>query len=89
MKFKVNQIVNKFWLAEDKFIPKFNLKQLRFTCSACDLFTKHRERIEKFRETGDLKHIIKNKLNKSCFGYEAAYSDSKYLERKELFQIKF
>ena len=41
--------------------------------------TKHRERIKKFRETGNLKHIYKNKLDKVCFDDDAAYSDSKDL----------
>ena len=36
----MNEIVNKFLLAGDKFMPKMHLKQLRFTDSACGTFTK-------------------------------------------------
>ena len=34
-------------------MPKMNLRQLRFTCSACGPFTKNKERLQKFKETGD------------------------------------
>ena len=37
---KINEIVNKFLLAGNKFIPEIHLKQLGFTCSACRPFTK-------------------------------------------------
>ena len=62
---KTHKIVNKFLLAVDKFMPELHLRQPRFTYSACGLFTKHHERIKKFRATIDLKHINSNELN-SC-----------------------
>ena len=43
---KMNDIVNKFLLAGDKFIPEMHLKQPKFTYSACGSFTKRKERIE-------------------------------------------
>ena len=49
-KLKMNKIINKFLLTGDKVMPGF-------TYSACGPFTKHRERIQKFRETGHLKHL--------------------------------
>ena len=52
--------------------------------SACELFTKHRERIQKFRETGNLKHLNKNELNKACFALLAAYSDRKDLSKRTI-----
>ena len=36
-----------------------------------------RERIRKFRETGKLKHLYRNKADKACFAHDAAYSDNK------------
>ena len=56
----MNKIVNKFLSTKDKFTPELYLRQPGFTYSACGLFTKHRGRIQKFRETGHLKHIYKN-----------------------------
>ena len=53
----MNKIMNKFLLTPDKFMPEWHLRLPGFTYSACGLFTKHRERIQKFRETGNLKHI--------------------------------
>ena len=70
----MNKIINKFLLTEDKFMPELHLKQLVFIDSACRPFTKHRERIQKFRETGNLS---RNQLDKACFVHDAAYSDSK------------
>ena len=71
----MNKIINKFLLAGDKFVPEFHLRQPEFTCSACGPFTKHSKRIQKFRETGDLKHLYRNELGKACFGHNTAYSD--------------
>ena len=73
----MNKIIKKFLFAGDKFMLEFHLKQLGFTYSACGLFTKHRERIKKIREKGNLKHIQKNELDKACFAHDATYSDSK------------
>ena len=60
--FKMKKIIYKFLLTGDKFIPELHLKQPGFTYSACGPFTKHRERIQKFRETGNFKHLYRNEL---------------------------
>ena len=45
----MNEIINKFLLVGDKFIPEMHLRQPGFTYSACGPFTKKKEeRIEKF-----------------------------------------
>ena len=49
----MNEIVNKFSLAGDKFMPEMHLKQPGFTCSACGPFSKNREKIQKFKQTRD------------------------------------
>ena len=49
----MNEIVNKFLLAEDKVMPEMHLKQPGFTYSACAPFTKNKGRIQKFKETED------------------------------------
>ena len=49
----------------EKFIPKLHLRQPGFTYSACGPFTKHCERIQKFRETDNLKHLYGNELGKA------------------------
>ena len=79
--FQRNKLVNKFLLAGDKFIPKLHLRQPRFTYSAYGPFPKALKRIQKFRRTGNLKDIYKNKLDKACFAHDAAYSDSKDLTK--------
>ena len=48
------------------------------------MFTKHREIIQKFRETGNLKHLYKSELDKACFAHDAAYSDSKNLAKRTM-----
>ena len=47
----MNEVVNKFLLARDKFMPEMHLRQPGFIYSACGLFTKNKERIQKFKET--------------------------------------
>ena len=47
----MNKIINEFLLTGDKFISELHLKQPGFSYSACGPFTKHREKIQKFRET--------------------------------------
>ena len=49
----MNEIVNNFLLAGDKCMPDMHLKQLGFTYSACGLFRKNKERIQKFKEKED------------------------------------
>ena len=56
----MNEIVNKFLLARDKFMPKMHLRQPGFTNSACGPFIKNKERIKKFKETGDSRYIYQN-----------------------------
>ena len=55
-------MVNKFLLARDKCMPKMHLRQPGFTYSASGPFTKNKERIKKFKETGDLRYIYQNEL---------------------------
>ena len=78
----MNEIVKNFLLAGDKFMPEMDLKQLRFTYSACGPFTKNKERIQKFKETGHTNYIYKNELDKACFQHDMAYGDFKDLARK-------
>ena len=73
----MNDIINKFLLAEDKFMPEMHLRQPGFTYSACGPFTKNKERIRKFKQTGDSRYIYRNELNKACFQHDMAYGDFK------------
>ena len=63
-------------------MPEMHLKQPGFTYYACGPFTKNKERIQKFKETGDTKYIYKNKLDKACFQHNMAYGDFKALARR-------
>ena len=78
----MNEIVSKFLLAGDKFMPVMHLKQPGFTYSACGPFTKNKERIQKFKETGDTSYIYKNELDKACFQHDMAQGDFKDLKRR-------
>ena len=82
LEYKINEIVNKFLLAGDKFMPEMHLKQPGFTYSACGPFTKNKERIQKFKETGDTSYIYKNELDKARFQHDMAYGDFKDLARR-------
>ena len=56
----MNNVSNKFLLAGDKFMPEMHLRRPQFTHSACGPFTKHKQRIKKFKETGGTRYIYKN-----------------------------
>ena len=79
---RMNEIVNTFFLAVDKFTPEMHLKQPRFTYSACGPFTKSKERIQKLKETGNTNLIYKNELDKACFQNDMAYGDFKDLANR-------
>ena len=78
----MNNTINKLLLAGDKCMPEIHLRQPQFTYSACGPFTKHEQRIQKFKETGDTNCIYKNELDKACFAHDTAYSDSKNLTKR-------
>ena len=78
----MNEIANKFLLAANTFMPEMHLQQPGFTQSACGPFTKNKERIQKFKETGDTSYIYKNELDKACFQHDMAYGDFKDLARR-------
>ena len=75
----MNQVINKFLLAGDKFMSEIHLQQPGFTYSACVPFTKHNERIKKFKQTGDTHYLYRNELDKACFQHDAAYADNQDL----------
>ena len=63
-------------------MPEMHLKQPEFTYSACQQFTKNKERIKTFKEPRDKKYIYKNDLDKACFQHDMAYGDFKDLTRR-------
>ena len=75
----MNNVINKFLLAGDKFMPEMHLRQPQFVYSACGPFTRHKERIKEFKHTGDTRYIYRNKLDKACFQHDSAYADHKDL----------
>ena len=75
----MNNVINKFLLAGDKFMPEMHLRQSQFVYSACGPFTRHKERIKKFKQTGDTCYIYRNELDKACFQHDFAYADHKDL----------
>ena len=84
----MNEIVNKFLSAGDKFMPEIHLRQPGITCSIFLSFTKNKERIPKFKERWYSKYIYQNELDKSCFQHDMACGYLKdYIE--EQFVIKY
>ena len=71
----MKNLINKFLLADDKFMPDMYLRQPQFVYSACGPFTRHQERIKKFKQTGDTRYIYRNKLDKACFQHDSAYAN--------------
>ena len=63
----MNEIINKFLLAGDNFMPEMHLRQPGFTYSVCGPFTKNKERIQKFKETGNKAIFTKMNLIRLIF----------------------
>ena len=75
----MNDIINKFLLAGDKFMPEIHLRQPVFIYRACRPFTKNKKRIQKFKQTEVSRYIYRNELDKACFQHGMAYGDFKDL----------
>ena len=78
----MNGIVNTFLLAGDKFMLEMHVRKPGLTYNACGPFTKNKERIQKFNETGYSRYIHQKEPDKACFHYVMAYGDFKYLPRR-------
>ena len=69
-------------------MPELHLKQITalgkpgFPYGTYEPFTKSKERIKNFKETGDTKYIYRNELDKACFQLDMAYGDFKDLARR-------
>ena len=63
-------------------MPEMHLRQPGLTYSACGTFVKNKERIQKFRQTGDSKYIYRNELDKACFQHDMTYGYFKDLKRR-------
>ena len=68
----MNEIINQCLLAGDKFMTEMHLKKPGFTYSAYGQFTKNKQRIQKFMQTGDINYIFRNELDKPCFQHDMA-----------------
>ena len=80
---KANNIINKFLLASEKFIPELHLiDPIVKKCSACGPFTKHTQRIQDFLNTGKISYIYKNDLDKTCFQHDMAYNKFKDFKKR-------
>ena len=78
----MNEIVKKVLLLGDKFMPEMHLKQPGFTYSACSPFTKNKERIEKFMQTGKADFNSRNELDKAYFQHDMSYGKCKDLAKR-------
>ena len=77
----MNEIMNRFLLVGDKFMPEIHLKEPVFTYTACGPFTRNKERTEKFMQTGNTDFIYRNEFDKACFQHDMAYGKSKELTK--------
>ena len=77
---KSNDIINKFLLIEDTFLPEMHLWDPKVKkYSACGPFTRHQKRIDMFIKEGRLSHTLKNRLDAAFFQHDSAYA--KYKDR--------
>ena len=83
-----SDIVNKFLLIGDRFMPEMHLwDPIVKKYSACGPFTKHRERINEFMKDGRLSHIAKNKLDAACCQHDSGYDKYKDFSIEKKYDI--
>ena len=73
-------------------MPEMHLKLPGFTYIACGLFTKNKERIEKFMNTENTNYIYKNDLDKTCFQHDMTsdFEDlAKRTQPNKVLRVKF
>ena len=63
-------------------MPEMHLRQPQFVYSTCGPFTIHKDRIEKFKLTGDTILLYRNELDKACFKHDSAYAKYKDVENR-------
>ena len=60
-------------------MPEMHLRQPQFVYSACGPCARHKERIKKFKQTGDTRYIYRNELGKARFQHDSPYAYHKDL----------
>ena len=78
----MSKIIHTFLLVGNRPIPKTDLKQPGIRYSACEPFTKSKDKIQTIKETGDSRHNCQDKLEKAFFQCNIAYRDFKDLRKK-------
>ena len=71
----MNETVNTFLLAGDKCMPEMHLNEML-------TIYKSKERIQKFKETGDSRYIYQKELDRACFQHDMPYGDFKDLTKR-------
>ena len=65
---KNKDIINRFLLRGDKFMPEMHLWDPKVKkYSVCGPFARHEQRINEFMKDGKLSHILKDKIGCSLF----------------------
>ena len=80
--YRINEIVTKSLLVQNKFMREMHLKQSGFTYNACGPFTKIEERIQKFLRLENIENIYKNDLDQAYFQHDMAYRKYKDLNKR-------
>ena len=75
----MNNVINKFLLAGDKFMPEMHLSQPRFVIVLACLLLDIKKELKNFKQTDDTHYIYRNELDKVCFQHDSAYADHKDL----------
>ena len=73
-----SDIINRFLLIRDKFMPEMHLCDPKVKkYSACGPFTRHKQRIDQFVKDRRMSHIAKNKSDAACFQHDSTYNKYK------------
>ena len=79
----MNNKINKFLFAGRKVMSEMHLIQPEFTYSVRGLFTKTKQKIQKFKAAGDSRYVYRNELDKTCLQHDMTFGDFKDLPKKK------
>ena len=78
----IKRLTNFCWM-EKHLCLKWK-RQPGFIYSTYESFAQNRERVEKFRKTGNLTYVYQNELDNACFAHDVAYFENKNLTKRSI-----
>ena len=77
----MNAAVNTYLLPGEKIMAEMFLRQPGFRYNTFRPFTKSKEWMQKFKETGEPRYVLQNELDKACIQHDMTFANFNDLPR--------